>query len=253
MCRTVNRAPAPVRTGGMGVRPVLAFGYLAVAGGLLLLGLLHPLAGDQVDPVRQTLSEYALGELGWMFDLAVGALSVGSALLLVALLTTRVLRWPSVGATGLLIWVVALPVLVAFEKADWSVGPSLSGYVHRYACLAAFVALPAASMAIGRRCRGGPASRRAAAWIRALAWASYGWLGLIVLGMVLYPLAGLTLWRYLPLGLLERGLGATEVAALLVLGSLARRGSALGEPAGVQLPPPGAAHRVQHATVVGDQ
>jgi hypothetical protein len=237
----------------MRVRPAVALGYLAVVVGLLLLGLLHPLGAARVDPVRQTLSEYALGELGWMFDLAVSLLSVGSGLLLVALLVTRVMRWPSVGAFAVLVWVVALPVLVAFPKADWSVGPSLSGYVHRYACLAAFVALPVAAWSTGRRWRGDPVFGRAAAWARALAGASYGWLAVIVLGMLLYPLAGLSLWGFVPLGLVERGLGATEVAALLVLGSWAWRASALDEPAVCQVPPPGAAHGVQHAAVVGDQ
>ena len=235
----------------MAVRQVVALGYLAVAGGLLMLGLLHPLAGARVDPVQQTLSEYALGPLGWMFDLAVGALSVGSALLLLALLAARALRWPSTPALGLLTWVGALLVLVAFEKADWSVGPSISGYVHRYACLTAFVAMPVAASAMGRRWRDDPAFGRAAAWLRALAGASFGWLAVIVLGMLLYPLAGLSLWRYVPLGLLERGLGLTEVAALLVLGRWAWRSSVLGEPAGRQVPPPGTAHAVQHPAGCG--
>jgi hypothetical protein len=237
----------------MRLRPAVGLGYLAVGTGLLLLGLLHPLAAGRVDPVQQTLSEYAFGTHGWMFDLAVSLLSVGSGVLLLALLAARVLSWPSVGGLALLVWVIALPVLVAFEKADWSAGPSVSGYVHRYACLAAFVALPLAARAVGKRWRGDPVFGRAAAWARLLAGASFGWLAVIVLGMLLYPLAGLSLWPYAPLGLLERGLGVTEVAALLLLGSWAWRASALGEPAGRQVPAPGAAHGVQHATVVGDQ
>ena len=237
----------------MRIRSVVALGYLAVGGGLILLGLLHPLAAAQVDPIRQTLSEYALGELGWVFDLAIGALSVGSGLLLIALLVTRTLRWPSADASRPAGMGARAARLVAFQKADWSVGPSLSGYVHRYACLAAFVALPSATAAVGRRYRGDPSFGRAAAWARALAWASFGWLAVIVLGMVLYPLAGLSVWQFAPLGLLERGLGVTEVAALLVLGSWAWRASALDEPAVCQVPPPGAAHGVQHPAVVGDQ
>ena len=121
-----------------------------------------------------TLSEYALGPLGWMFDLGVTGLAAGSVLVLFALLRAGLLRWPSDGrgrAAGLGRRAAGAG---AFQKADWSVGPSLSGYVHRYAGLAAFVALPAAALAVGRRWRADRRRGRGLCGARRC-WPSAGW------------------------------------------------------------------------------
>jgi hypothetical protein len=59
-------------------------------------------------------------------------LSAGSALVRLALVRAGILR-PWFGAAVLLVvWTVALVVVVAFDKANWSVGPSMGGYLHRY-------------------------------------------------------------------------------------------------------------------------
>ena len=251
----------------MPVRLSAALGVLAVAGCLVLIVLLHAWAG--LDPVWMALSEYALGPLGWMFDTGVTCLATGSVLVLAALVRARLLRWPSVGAAALLVWAAALLVLVLFQKADWSVGPSLSGYVHRYAGFTAFVALPAAALAVGR---GRP--DRVAAGLCGLAVLAYGWLTVIVAGMLLYPLAGVPMWQVVPLGMVERALSLTEVAALTPLATTAYRaapsavdvragrggttgrrgrGSVLGEVAFRDVPAAGAADGAQHPAVVCDQ
>jgi len=85
------------------------------------------------------------------------------------------------------------------------------------------VALPGAALSIGRSWRGDPLHRRIAAWTRRLGLLSFGWLSLIVFGMLLYPLTGASLWPLLPLGLLERGLALTDVTAVVVLGCWAWR------------------------------
>jgi hypothetical protein len=203
------------------VRLPAVLGMSCVTGCLVLVGLLHALAGGRVDPVRLTISEYAFGDLGWVFDVAVLGLAGGSALVLVALLRAGLLRWPSRGALSLAVWVAALPVLVAFEKTDWTVGPSMGGDIHRYAGLAAFVALPVAALAVAR-CAD-PVLGRCAVVLRSLGRMSFCWLGLIVFGMVLYPVTGLSWWWIVPLGLAERGLALTEVAAVLLLGYAAWR------------------------------
>jgi Protein of unknown function (DUF998) len=200
------------------VRSCVALGLVAVASCLVLVGLLHPLTAARVDPVRRTISEYALGEFGWMFNTAVIGLAVGTALVLVALVAAGLLRWPSVAAFALAIGAVALLVVVAFEKANWSVGPSVGGYIHRYASLVAFLALPVAALAICSRWRGEPRFGRCAGWCRVLAALSFGWLSVIVAGMLLYPLAGVSWWQFVPLGLVERGLALTEVAIVVLLG-----------------------------------
>jgi Protein of unknown function (DUF998) len=158
-----------------------------------------------------------------MFAVGVIGLALGSALVLVALVGAGLLRWPSGGALSLTTWTATLLVLVVFEKANWSVGPSVSGYIHRFAGLTAFVALPAAALSIGRSWRDDPLHRRIAAWTRGLGLLSFGWLSVIVFGMLLYPLTGASLWPLMPLGLLERGLALTDVTAVVVLGCWAWR------------------------------
>jgi Protein of unknown function (DUF998) len=198
-----------------------------------------------------------------MFNIGVIGLAVGIALVLVALVGAGVLRRTSVGAIALVVAASALLVVVAFEKANWSVGPSVGGYIHRYASLAAFTALPAAAVLTGRRWRADPHVGRPAGWARALGIASFGWLAVIVAGMLLYPLAGISWWQVVPLGLVERGLALTEVAIVVLLGCWAWRaagstgdrtpGSALVQPAVGHRPQPRAAHGVEHAAVVGHQ
>jgi hypothetical protein len=204
----------------------VALGFAAIAVCVVLVGSLHALRADQVDPIRRTISEYALGEFGWMFDIGVAGLAVGSVLVLAALVRAGLLAWSSSGAMSLGIWAVTLLVVVAFEKANWSIGPSVGGYIHRYASLAAFIALPVAALAIGRRWRRDPAFGRFAVWTRALGFVSLAWLSTIVLGVLLRPLTGVPWWQFVPLGLVERGLAVTEVAAVVLLGVWAWRAGA---------------------------
>jgi hypothetical protein len=203
------------------VRLSAALGIAALALCVVLFGLLHALTAAEVNPIRRTISEYALGEFGLMFDAGVVALALGSLLVLVALVGAGLLRWPSSGAVALGVWAVTLLVVVAFEKTNWSIGPSVSGYLHRYASLAAFIALPVAALSIARRWRADPTFGRFAAWTRAFGLMSLGWLSTIFLGVLLRPLTGVPWWQFVPLGLVERGLAATEVAAVALMGAWA--------------------------------
>ena len=214
--------PGPARTG-----LVAACGIVGAGLAVVMVGLLHVVAAGRVDPVRRTISEYALGEHRWMFDTGVIGLAAGSALVLVALVRAGVLRWPSAGAVLLAVWAVALVVVVAFEKTNWAVGPSAGGYIHRYASLVAFVSLPVAALAAGRRWRGHPDWGRFAAWSRWLGALALLWLGAILLGVVLRPFTGVPWWQFLPLGLVERALALTEVASVVLLGVWTRRVTAL--------------------------
>jgi hypothetical protein len=205
------------------VRLSAGLGFAATGLCALLVGALHVLQAGRVDPVRRTISEYALGDHGWMFDAGVIGLAVGSVLVLLALVGAGLLGRSSTGAVALGVWAVTLLVVVAFEKANWSVGPSVGGYIHRYASLAAFVALPAAALALGRRWRRHPQYGRYSVGVRVLGWLSFGWLSTIVVGVALRPLTGVPWWQFVPLGLVERGLAVTEVAAVVVMGAWAWR------------------------------
>lgn len=192
------------------VRLLATLGLVGVALCMVLVGALHVLAADLVDPVRRTISEYALGEFRPLFDVGVLTLAAGSSLVLAALVRAR-LAGPA-AASLLAGWAVALVVLVAFEKANWSVGPSVGGYIHRYASLVAFVCLPLAALLIARGATG-----PFAAWARGLAVASAGWLAVIVVAFLLRGVLGVPWWQVVPLGLVERGLAVTEVATVVVL------------------------------------
>ena len=136
---------------------------------------LHVVTLEEIDPVRRTLSQYALGPWKPVFDAGVLAVAAGSAAVLAGLVRAGLVRRAGRRRSLLAAWTVCLVVVVAFEKIDWSVGPTPTGYVHRYASLLAFFCLPAAALALGRAWRGdvaGVGSRG-----RRGGWASPRWPG----------------------------------------------------------------------------
>lgn len=208
---------------------------LVAVGALLVVGL-HVLA-PEVEPLRRTLSQYALGPWKPAFDAGVLAVAAGSAAVLGCLVHAGLVRWRSVPAVLLAGWCACLVVVVAFEKIDWSVGPTPAGYLHRYASLVAFLCLPAAGLALARAWRHDARWARPAAWTRGLAVASLAWLAPVLLGFLLRPLTGVPWWQFVPLGLFERGVASTEVAALLVMGVWAARAATPSVPEGLTAPP----------------
>ncbi|MHC1557690.1 DUF998 domain-containing protein [Actinomycetospora sp. C-140] len=210
-------------------------GVAAVALALVLIGVMHLVGpSSRVDPVRRTISEYALLPGGWVFDVAVVGLALGSAGVLAALVATRLVparSWPSalVGA-----WCAGLLLVVAFEKTNWSIGPSVSGYVHRYASLVAFVALPVGALLIAHRHRRDPAARPFRLGVRVLSWLALASFLPIVGAIAFRGVIGVPWWRAVPLGLLERGLALAEVVVVALLGlwalAHARRDAATGPP-----------------------
>jgi Protein of unknown function (DUF998) len=197
-------------------------GAALVGAGVVAVLALHVLATD-VDPIRRTLSQYALGPWKPAFDAGVLAVAIGSAAVLAGLVRAGLVRRRGVAAGSLAAWSACLLVVVAFEKIDWSVGPTPTGYLHRYASLVAFLCLPVAALVLGRAWRGDARWGRFAGWTRWLGIASLAWLAPLLLGFVLRPLTGVPWWRFVPLGLFERGVALTEVAAVVVMGLWAAR------------------------------
>jgi hypothetical protein len=205
-----------VDTGRAGAALVPA-GIACAAAGTLIIGVLHlvqPTAA--ISPVRRTISEYGLTGLAWAFNAGVLALAVGSAAILAGVVLSRLSTRAGLLAGGL--WVFGLLTVVAFPKHNWAVGPSVSGQVHRMASLVAFVALPLAVLALtGRRMSAGRAGSGLARWALGLAVLSLAWFTPIVVAIVSAGRGG-AWWLAVPLGLVERGMAVTEVAALIVLG-----------------------------------
>ena len=196
-----------------------AVGTALVAVSLPLVALLHVLPpSSRINPMTRTLSEYALGANGWLFDIAVLALAVGSAAVTAGLVRAGVLAPFSPATVLLTVWCVGLGTVVVFEKHNWAVGPSFGGVVHRIASLAAFLALPAGALLAARARWRNPGWRTPAAWTRATAWLSVAALCPLFYAVGVHLLTGRAWWRVLPLGAVERLLGLTEVVVVLVLG-----------------------------------
>ncbi|GAA0225483.1 DUF998 domain-containing protein [Cryptosporangium japonicum] len=193
-------------------------GAACVGVSLVLFGVLHVVPPSaELDWSRRTISQYALLPNGWLFDAATLLLAAGSLAVVAALHRAGLLTRGA--GVALLLWVVGLVGVVWFEKHDWSVGPSVSGDVHRAASLLAFLSLPAgALLAAAPRLRHSDAARRVAVGgvVSFLCFTPILW------ALVSEPWTGVRWWRAIPLGGVERVLGLAEVATVLLLAGWAR-------------------------------
>lgn len=178
----------------------------------LVIGVIATIVGhlgldSGYDPLQLTISDYALSDRGAAIAIAMVALAFGSFALLAALARAgvRVSRLP---AFLLSIWSLGL-VVAAVVRTDppGLDATSTAAYVHRYASVTAFVAMPIAAAVIASRM--GSTWRRTAVIVRRLCAAC---------GLSL----GLFWWVAFPghrvlLGLVERGLLGIELAILASL------------------------------------
>ncbi len=216
---TPTTLTTPPREAETVVRSGARLGVAAVVLALLVIGAMHLVGpSSAVDPVRRTISEYALLPGGWLFDIAVVVLALGSAGVLAALVAARLTPARSLPSVLIGAWCVGLLLVVAFEKTNWSIGPSASGYIHRYASLVAFIALPLGALLLARRHRGDPAARPFRIGVRWGSWLALASFLPIVGAIALRGVIGLPWWRAVPLGLLERGLALAEVLVVALLG-----------------------------------
>lgn len=204
-------------------RAVALASLAALIAGVVLMLALHVVPPtNAISPVRRTLSQYALGPTKWVFDLSVLLVALGSALGFHVLVRRRMVRPLSAGVVFGALWVLSLLVIVYFTKTDWTVGPSLGGTIHRWASVVAFVSLPLAVLLVARSVFPDAAGWRWAA--QGLGLLSLGFFGLILAGVVRMAAGGGPWWRFVPLGLVERAIAISGVAAIVVvvLGVLVR-------------------------------
>ena len=202
------------------------FGWIAVLGAAIsvvaILTLDAVIGGQSHRPGRTrrmaTISEYVYPAGGWAFLTGVLALAVGSILLLAGLIRAGAVAPISWGSILMSLWVVGLVGVAAFPKHNWEIGPSASGSIHRVATLLAFVSLPAAVLAIARRHR----QARPAVW---LAYGSIAWLAVLFGAIAVSMVTDLRWYRIIPLGIVERGIVAFEVGAVIALGVWLIRGT----------------------------
>jgi hypothetical protein len=196
-------------------RTALASVVTLVSGIVVMLALHVIPPTDEISPVRRTLSQYALTSNKWLFDVSVLLIALGSAFALVAVVRHRGVAPYSGGVLLGGLWIASLLVIVAFTKTDWSVGPSITGVVHRYASVVAFVSLPLAVILMARKVFPDKASWRWAA--RGLGAVSLAWFGVIIVGVIRMAAGYGRWWTFVPLGLVERVIAFSAVAAMLTV------------------------------------
>lgn len=199
------------------------FGVIGAAISVVaILSLDAILGGESHRPGRTlrmaTISEYIYTPGDWAFLTGVLALALGSTLLLVGLVRAGLVAPLSLGSIMMSLWVIGLVGVAAFPKHNWEIGPSASGSIHRVATLLAFLSLPVAVLAIARRHR----QARPAIW---MAYGSIAWLSVLFGAIVISMVTDLRWYRIIPLGIVERGIVAFEVAAVIALGIWLIRGN----------------------------
>ncbi|WUR60763.1 DUF998 domain-containing protein [Micromonospora chokoriensis] len=179
---------------------VLALGGIAVAALLTVIG--HLEVNDDLSPWALTISDFAVSDRGGVIDVAMVVLALATVALLYGLRRTGP---PQPGrAVELLLgsWVSGLLLAALVPTNEPGTAMTTAAYVHRYASVVAFLALPAAGWLLARRPDLAPAART----LRAL----------VVLSLAL---AVAMIWSAYPgdrllIGLAERLLILTEVAVL---------------------------------------
>ncbi|SDX37940.1 Protein of unknown function [Amycolatopsis xylanica] len=190
-------------------------GRLALAGMAVAVAIaadLHLRLSSRISPVWHTLSEYVYGgsSAAPLFSAMCLALALGSVALLAGIAKAR--RQRSV-LVLLGVWSLGLLIVAAFPVDPEGAARSLSGQVHNYAALAAFIALPSAALTLTRagnvNCPWEP--RRTT--IRRLATASIVSIALVFGGFLFKLLTG----PQLTLGLFERLLFTIDLALLATM------------------------------------
>ena len=166
--------------------------------------------GPGYDPLKLTVSDYALSNRGMTIEIAMVALAFGAVALLAGLRAAgaRVRGLPTVLIS---IWSVGL-LIAAIIPTDpiGATTMSTAAYVHRYASVTAFVALPIAAAVLAARFGAlGPTWSRLVSTIRRLCVACA--FGVALLWYVAFP-GGRAM-----MGLVERGLIGVEIIILAVL------------------------------------
>ncbi|MFC3504316.1 DUF998 domain-containing protein [Micromonospora krabiensis] len=210
---------------------LLALGGIAIAALLAVIG--HVEVNENLSPWSLTVSDFAVSDRGGVIDVAMVVLALATAVLLSGL---RRAAPPgrAAGAGGRLTdvllgsWVAGLLLAAVVPTNDPGTPMTTAAYVHRYASVVAFLALPVAGWLLARRGDLAPAGR----WLR----------GLVLVSVVL---AVAMVWSAYPgdrllIGLIERALILSEVALIAVVaGTVARTRRA-------------ADGRADHAVVVPD-
>ena len=200
---------------GVGRAVTIASLGALVAGVVLMLALHVMPPTNEINPMRRTISQYALGPNKWIFDVAVLLVALGSALAFAELIRRRLIRPLSAPVVLGALWTLSLLVVVSFTKTDWTIGPSVGGMVHRYASVVGFLSLPLAVLLVARRVFADSPGWRLAA--QAFGGLALSGLGVLLVGVLRMLAGGGPWWLFVPLGLVERLMAVAAIAAVAVV------------------------------------
>ncbi|MDF5757291.1 DUF998 domain-containing protein [Spongiactinospora sp. TRM90649] len=184
-------------------------GFSAVVVGAA--GMLGLHLGTGLDPLHGLISEYAFQPGGWLLGASLTSFAIGAALFSAAMIRAagcRRVAW-LVAAWGLCMFLVG-----TFPTDPPGLAMSMSGEIHRYAALVAFLAMPLAGLLPARLL----GRDRSAVAIRVLSG-----IALVCLVSVLVPyalrFAGIPMSNEdIPAGLTQRLVVVTELGVLVLLG-----------------------------------
>ncbi|MBG6067963.1 DUF998 domain-containing protein [Micromonospora ureilytica] len=181
---------------------LLALGGIALAALLTVIG--HLEVNDDLNPWALTISDFAVSDRGGVIDVAMVVLALATVALLYGLRRTGPLR-PRSGRTAELLlgaWVGGLLLAAVVPTNEPGTAMTTAAYLHRYASVVAFLALPVGGWLLARQPDLAPAART-----------------LRTLVLLSLALAAAMIWSAYPgdrmlIGLAERLLILTEVAVL---------------------------------------
>ncbi|MET8360433.1 DUF998 domain-containing protein [Micromonospora sp. NPDC005171] len=179
---------------------LLALGGIALAALLTVIG--HLEVNDDLNPWALTISDFAVSDRGGVIDVAMVVLALATVALLYGLRRTAPTRPGRAAELLLVAWATGLLLAAVVPTNEPGTAMTTAAYVHRYASVIAFLALPAAGWLLASRSDLAPVART-----------------LRTLVLLSLTLAAAMIWSAYPgdrllIGLAERLLILTEVAVL---------------------------------------
>jgi hypothetical protein len=210
---------------GTRTRPWLITSAVAIGWGIATMTILHLISSH--NPVLDTLSSYAFTDRGGgMFEASVLSLSIGSLVLLGALYAAR-LPISRTTTTLFSTWSLGLAT-AAFFPASYATHPNpVSGEIHQYSCLLAFLSMPGIGFSVLDKVGGIPALATSRAMVARLSRYSLAGLALFGTSYLLADFPGTPVVSQfsaaLPVGVAQRIALAVDLALLFGLMLLASR------------------------------
>ncbi|GAA2189310.1 DUF998 domain-containing protein [Micromonospora lupini] len=190
---------------------VVALGGIALAALLTVIG--HLEVNDDLNPWALTISDFAVSDRGGVIDVAMVVLALATVALLYGLHRAGPRAGTARTAELLLgAWAAGLLLAAVVPTNEPGTAMTTSAYLHRYASVVAFLALPVGGWLLARRPDLTPAART-----------------LRTLVLLSLALAAAMVWSAYPgdrvlIGLAERLLILTEVAVLATVAVTQARG-----------------------------